>query len=405
MEQCEQDRQMKLKVVIVGAGIGGLAAALAMLRKGIDVEVYERAGDLKEIGAGLTMSPNGTRLLIGMGLARQLDEIAVRSQQRELRLWNTGQAWTLPDQGATSEQRYGAPYVLMHRADLHNMLAAAVRMLKPDAIRTGYGCVDVRNDDNAAMVTFENGKTASGDVVVGADGVHSVVRTRLHDTARPQYSGNVFWRGMVPIEEVPERERSISGSWISPTGNVTVYPVRGGRLLNFVGTVKRSDWSGHSWTEEGTREECLADFAGWHENVRAIISRIEIPYKWGSYLYETVKDWSIGRTTLLGDACHAMPPSLGQGAVMAIEDGVILARCLEKDAGDPVRALQRYQTVREPRTRAVVDKSWAQSRRRHNAALADPVTAIPYIDEHWAPTKVSDWYDWIYEYDAATAGI
>lgn len=396
---------MTNRVVIIGAGIGGLAAALALLRRGIDVDVYERATELKEIGAGLTMSPNGTRLLAHLGLAAELDQICVRSQVRELRLWNTGQAWTLPDQGATSQERYGAPYVLLHRADLHNMLAAAVRRLKPDAVKTGHSCEDVQLKADGARVTFTNGKVVDAAVLVGADGVHSVVRERLHKTAKPRYSGNVFWRGMVPIESVPERERSISGSWISPTGNVTVYPVRGGRLLNFVGTVKRADWSGHSWTEEGTKQECLQDFEGWHDNVRAIISNIEIPYKWGSYLYETVRGWSLGRTTLLGDACHAMPPSLGQGAVMAIEDAVILVRCLERDAGDPERALQRYQAVREPRTRAVVDKSWAQSRRRHNAALADPATAVPYINEHWAPTRVSDWYDWIYEYDAVTAGI
>lgn len=397
---------MKLKVVMVGAGIGGLAAALSLLRRGIDVDVYERAADLKEIGAGLTLSPNGTRLLIKMGLGRQLEEIAVRSQTRELRLWNTGQAWTLPDQGATSESRYGAPYVLLHRGDLHNMLATAVRGLKPNAIHTGYNCESVRHDTGMVQVNFTNGAVVTGDVLVGADGVHSVVRKTLHAIAKPRFSGNVFWRGMVPIELVPERERHISGSWISPSGNVTVYPVRGGHLLNFVGTVKRPDWGDeHSWTEEGTKEECLADFDGWHENVRAIISNIEVPYKWGSYVFETVKNWSIGRTTLLGDACHAMPPSLGQGAVMAIEDAVVLARCLERNPDDPVRALQRYQAVREPRARAVVDKSWAQSKRRHNAALAHPDTAVPYINEHWAPNKVSDWYDWIYEYDAETAGI
>jgi salicylate hydroxylase len=396
---------MQQKVLIVGAGIGGLAASLALLRKGFDVETYERASDLKEIGAGVTMSPNGTRLLAALGLTQEFRRIAVLSELRELRLWNTGQAWTLPDQGSTSTARYGSPFVLMHRADLHTMLADAVRRIKPDAIRLDSQCEDVLHDTDGVRLVLTNGRVIGGDLLVGADGVHSAVRSRLHATAKPRYSGNVFWRGMVPMDLVPERERRISGSWISPAGNVTVYPVRGGTLLNFVGTVQRADWSGHSWTEQGTREECLADFTGWHENVRTIISHIEVPYKWGSYLYETVADWSIGRTTLLGDACHAMPPSLGQGAVMAIEDAVMLARCLEHDRDDPVRALRRYQAVREPRARAVVDKSWAQSRRRHHPALARPETAVPYIDEHWAPGRVSDWYDWIYDYDAATAGI
>jgi len=396
---------MQCKVAIVGAGIGGLAAALALLRRDIDVDVFERSSDLQEIGAGLTMSPNGTRLMIGLGLGDKLADVAVRSEVRELRLWNTGQTWQLPDQGATSEARYGAPYVLLHRADLHSMLAAAVRELKADCIRTDHCCDDVQHDAAGVHLRFANGTHADAEILVGADGVHSVVRQSLHTTSKPRFSGNVFWRGMIPIGRVPERERASSGSWISPTGNVTVYPVRAGRLFNFVGTVKRPDWGVHSWTERGTVEECLADFEGWHENVRSIIAEIAVPYKWGSYLYETVSDWSIGRTTLLGDACHAMPPSLGQGAVMAIEDAVVLARCIEKDKASPVRALRRYQAVREPRTRAVVDKSWAQSRRRHNPALAHPETAIPYIDEHWAPAKVSDWYDWIYDYDAETTSI
>jgi len=398
-------QNIQCNVAIIGAGIGGLAAALALLRRGIDVDVFERAADLQEIGAGLTMSPNGTRLIIKLGLGEELNNIAVRSEVRELRLWNTGQTWLLPDQGATSEARYGAPFVLLHRGDLHAMLANAVRSLKPGCIHIDHSCEAVKHDYGGVQVRFANGVTAGAGVLVGADGVHSVVRETLHSAAKPAFSGNVFWRGLVPIERVPERERTVSGSWISPNGNVTVYPVRAGRMLNFVGTVKRPDWARHSWTERGTTEECLADFTGWHENVRAIISQIDVPYKWGSYLYETVRTWSVGRTTMLGDACHAMPPSLGQGAVMAIEDAVILARCLEKDRDDPLRALQRYQAVREPRARAVVDKSWAQSRRRHNPALADPATAVPYIDEHWAPRKVSDWYDWIYEYDAETAGI
>ncbi|MCO5399711.1 FAD-dependent monooxygenase [Ralstonia soli] len=391
---------MDSKTLVIGGGIGGLATALALLHRGHDVEVYERVPDLQEIGAGLTLSPNGTRLLFSLGLESQIRELGVLSRDRELRLWNTGQAWPLQNQGSTSELRYGAPYLTMHRGDLHTMLLDAVKERKADAVRTGYRCVDVFNSSSGVVAKFENGMTATGQMLVGADGIHSAVREQLHGTPKPQYVGNIFWRGMIPIEKVPERERGVASSWISPQGNVTMYPVHKGELFNFVGTVKKPNWHTNSWTESGSIEECLADFEGWHPNIRSIISHIETPYKWGSYLYETEKSWSKGRITLLGDSCHAMPPSLGQGANMAIEDAVVFARCVEKYAPDWELALGWYESLRQPRTKKVVDQSWAQSKRRHNEALANPNTAVDYISQHWAPSKVGDWYDWIYEYDA-----
>lgn len=393
------------RIIIVGAGIGGLSAALALLRRGMDVDVYERAPELTEIGAGLTLSPNGTRLLFDLGLKEQIMETGVLSKRRELRLWNTGQAWEMPSQGIHSEERYGAPYLLMHRGDLHSALLSAVQAAKPDAVHAHSACVDVRHDPDGVEIDIDDGRTIAGSVLVGADGIHSVVRGKLHAPATPQYSGNVFWRGMVPIEAVPERERDITGSWISPRGNVTAYPVRRGELLNFVGTVKRPDWDRHSWTEVGSKQECLADFDGWHENVLTIIENIETPYKWGSFMYESEKDWSVGRTTLLGDSCHAMPPSLGQGANMAIEDAVVLSRCLAGDRADPAAALRRYSDARSQRATAVVNQSWAQSRRRHHNALASEQDAIAYISENWSEDRVDEWYDWIYAYDASSVEI
>lgn len=397
---------MKPRTIIVGAGIGGLSAALALLKYGLPVSVYERSPELTEVGAGLTLSPNGTRLLYELGLRPQVDELAVPSKLRELRLWNTGQAWELPNQGADSTARFGAPYVMMHRGDLHNALAEAVRALDPDAIHLDARVTDLRHDADGVEIDLHDGTTVRGEVLVGADGIHSVVRQKLHPAiAKPYYAGKVFWRGMIPMDLVPQRERDIAGSWISPRGNVTVYPVRRAELLNFVGTVEKPTWDRHSWNEVGSREELLADFEGWHENIIAIISAIETPYKWGSFLHETVQEWSIGRTSLLGDSAHATPPSLGQGANMAIEDAVVLARCLNMDPSNPVAALRRYQSARAERTKAIVDKSWAQSRRRHNAALADPSAAAAYISENWARDRVNEWYDWIYDYDAMKVAI
>lgn len=397
---------MSKRVVIVGGGIGGLTAALAMLRRDIDVDVYERAPQLSEVGAGLTMSPNGTRLFFELGLKEKILDLGVRSQKRQLRLWNTGESWEMADQGVGSEERYGAPYILMHRGDLHNSLTEAVRALKPDVIHLDHTCVDARHDPDGAEVIFADGTTVRGDVLVGADGVHSTIRQKLHKLPPPVFSGKAFWRGMIPMDFVPKAERNISGSWVSPRNHVTVYPVRRGELLNFVGTVHRDEWNGFSWTEEGTKEECLEDYVGWHENIIEMIENFCTPYyKWGAFVYKPAPNWTIGRTTLLGDACHAMPPSLGQGAMMATEDAVVLARCLDAERDAPERGLERYNAARSGRATTMVEQSWSQNRRRHNEALADASKAASYISANWSSSKVSERYDWIYEYDANQVAI
>jgi salicylate hydroxylase len=396
-------RKMK-PILIAGAGIGGLSAALALLQRGFDVEVYERAPVLTEVGAGLMLSANGSRLLFALGLKDEINRLAFESRERQIRLWNTGQAWNLPNQGAGSLELYGAPFLLMHRGDLHTTLANAVRAEKPDAIRLNANCVDFVQLETGVEITLESGERVSGVALIGADGLHSMVRGRLYGAEVPKFMGNVFWRGLVPIELIPKSERQSVASWFGPQGNVTFYPVRSGQLLNFVGTVRRHDWTGESWTEKGEKEECLADFRGWHRNILDIIGRIDTLYKWGLFLREPLTHWVQGRTALLGDACHPTPPSLGQGANMAIEDGVILARSLEAYA-DVEIALKKYEEARVERTNSIVRQSWAQRERRHHTALNDPVEAARYIADLWSADKVRTWYDWIFKYDATTVPI
>jgi salicylate hydroxylase len=392
------------RILIAGAGIGGLSAALALLQKGFDVEVYERAPVLTEVGAGLMVSANGSRLLFALGLKAEISRLAFESRERQIRLWNTGQAWTLPSQGASSVELYGAPFLLMHRGDLHATLVNAVRAAKPDAIHLNANCTDFRQLDAGIEVALESGERVTGAALIGADGLHSMVRRRLHGAETPKFMGNVFWRGLVPIELIPESERRSVASWFGPEGNVTFYPVRSGRLLNFVGTANRQDWKGESWTETGDKKECLADFQGWHPSILEIIDKIDSLYKWGLFLREPLTRWVQGRAALLGDACHPMPPSLGQGANMAIEDGVILARCFEAYEDTEV-ALKKYEQARVERTNDVVRQSWAQRKRRHHAALNNPAEATSYIAGLLSEDKVRTWYDWIFQYDATTVSI
>ena len=393
-----------MKALVIGAGIGGLTAALALLRKGVDVEVYERAAELTETGAGLHCSPNGTRVLIALGLARPMAAISLVPKQRDVRLWNTGRVWPLHNHGATAAERYGAPYVVMHRGDLHAMLADAVREARPGCIHVNAGCVEARQDGTRVIARLHDGTVAAGDLLIAADGVHSEVRRQLFGTDQPSFTGVTAWRGLVPIERVPHISPDTTTNWIGPDGSITIYGVRAGRLLNFVGMKSSNTWRAESWTERGTQAECLADFQGWHEDVLKIIRNIDVPYRWGLFLHEPVAQWSRGRISLLGDACHAMLPFLGQGANMALEDAMVLSRCLD-EYSDVEAALKRYELARKARADRVVQMSSEQGKRVRTPILADPQEAARYVETQWSPQSVRTWYDWIFDYDALTTPI
>jgi salicylate hydroxylase len=395
----------RLRILIVGAGIGGLAAALALLRKGFDVEVIERAPELTEAGAGLHCSPNGSRVLIALGLEDAMARVAVKQSDRSIRLWNTGQSWHFPHHGASSTGRYGAPYLLMHRGDLHAMLVNAVRAAKGDAIHVNATCIDFTQTGRGVELLLKDGSRVRGDALIGADGVKSTVRNNLFGNDNPKFTGRIAWRGLVPINRLPEHLRvHTSTNWIGPNGSITTYPVHMGELMNFVALVNRDDWQVESWTEVGTREECAHDLRGWHEDAQSIIQKIDVPYKWGLFLREPLTCWTVGRTSLLGDACHAMLPYLGQGANMAIEDAMSLARSLE--AHDDVDvALKVYEQVRSPRTCRVVEQSWQQGERVNRPDLEDPAAAARYIEAQWSGGTIAQWYDWIFDYDATAAPL
>jgi salicylate hydroxylase len=392
----------KPHVLIVGAGIGGLAAALALLRRGFDVDVYEQAPELREVGAGVSISANGCAVLFALGLEAPLRACGVSANQRDVRLWSTGQEWSLYRGGLPGEQRYGYPSFTLHRVDLHGMLLEAVRALKPGAIHLNRRCTGFDATGSGVSIAFEDGTRATGDVLVGADGIHSKIRQQLFGPAKPRFTGQMAWRGVAPMGGLPESLRKIAQvTWIGPTAHISCYPVRSGELFNFVGQVDRDDWQVESWIAEGSIEECLADFPGWHPDVKRMIENNEKLYKWALFLRDPLPRWTEGRVTLLGDACHAMLPYLGQGANSAMEDGLVLARCVEQHAADPDEALQRYEAARRHRTTRIVEASAEMVHTFHHSALAEADSAEKYIAEQWHPDKVRARYDWIYGYDAA----
>jgi salicylate hydroxylase len=396
----------KARILIAGAGIGGLIAALALLRRGFDVDVFEQAGELRELGAGIQLGPNGSRILLALALGPAMQEVVAEPTAKEVRLWSTGETWKLFGLGKDSLERFGAPYWMVHRGDFHRVLWQAVEQAKPGAVHLGCRAIACTDRDDRAVLEFEDGRRAEGDLVVGADGVHSRLRAHMFGAAKPEFTGLMAWRGIVPLERLPaELRRPVGTNWHGPGSHVVTYPLRRGKLLNFVGVVEREDWWSDSWTEQGTKEECGTDFAGWHPLIHAIINNLDAAYKWALIGRAPMPTWSRGRATLLGDACHPTLPFLAQGAIMAMEDGVVLARCLENFAGDVPCALQRYERLRLERTTRVVLGSAANTKRYHNAVLANPAQARDYMVREYPPDKGRTLFDWLFEYDAMTVPV
>jgi salicylate hydroxylase len=397
---------MSEKVLVIGGGIGGLTAALALLKRGIDVEVHEQAQELREVGAGIQISSNGSQVMFALGLEDALKRVQAVPSRRLIRHWATGETWNWFDLGTVTQQRYGTPHLALHRADLHGIIADAVRSIKPDAIKLARRCARVESTNNGATAHFESGDTVDAAYVIGADGIHSRVRAGLFGADKAEFTGVVAWRGLIAMESLPPHLRALQGvNWLGPRGHVLHYPVRRGEILNFISFVERDDWQVESWVAQGTREELARDFAGWHDDVHEMIAHIDIPFKWALHVRGPMPRWSRGRVTLLGDACHPTLPFLGQGGVMAVEDGYVLAACLARYFNDPDVALKRYEELRRDRTASVVRKAHENRRSAFSPTLDKVGTAAKQIASEWQQERVRERLDWLYAYDATAVAV
>src|ERR1700722_10374462 len=363
------------RVAIIGGGIGGLTAANALLRAGAEVYVFEAAGELKEIGAGVALHANAMRVLRFIGVEDGVRKVAGRSDYTVTRDGVTGRVISRTSRAQTVELQ-GIDPATVHRADLLDVLAAA---LPPGLVTLGKRCVSVDGGGDAAVARFADGSTAEADVIIGADGIHSAVRTSLFGPDAPRFTGKICYRSVIPAAAVRggvlADGATDNGQWLGPHGTVVLYPLRGEELINVVAHYDDDTYRHESWVTECERAEVLERYAGWNESLLRLFEAGQTWYKWALYDRDPIPAWTSGRVSLLGDAAHPMLPYLGQGACQAIEDGAVLATALSAAgaSSDPVAALGRYERTRRPRASRVVLPARARGVSNH---LTSPLAAF-----------------------------
>jgi salicylate hydroxylase len=349
-----------MRIAIIGGGIGGLSTALQLLKAGFDVHVYEQAAAIGEIGAGIQISPNASRLLVRLGLKLAMDKVGVRPLAVHQRRWDDGRTLQRAPLGPEVEATSGAPYYHFHRGDLAELLGTAV---PAERLHVRHKLVDLMRKGERVVARFENGASVEADLLIGADRIHSRVRHLLFGPEKPRFTGCVAWRGLVPGERIEHLNiKVVSRSWMGPEGHVVHYWVASGRLMNVVCVVEHGTWTKESWTDKGEVAEVLERYEGWHPIVRGLIGAFPETFIWALHDWLPLPRWSDGRVTLLGDACH---PMMAQGAAQSIEDGAALAASLTTRPGDVTGALVRYEEVRKPRATRLQEASAANRKRFH----------------------------------------
>jgi 2-polyprenyl-6-methoxyphenol hydroxylase-like FAD-dependent oxidoreductase len=345
-----------MRVVIIGGGIGGLAAALALRRKGIEFEVYEQTPELTTVGASIQLGPNAVRLLDELGFGDQLREIGVRPDAVEYLRWDDGTVLLHTELGAGAERYFGAPELDVHRAELQKKLCA---MLPDRTVRLGQRVLSVQQDDGGVTVVLEDGTTRAADAAVAADGIRSGIRQQLVGAEAPVFSGTVVYRGVIPHDAAHDLHPGrLNQYWLGPRRHGVAYWISGGRELAINCAVQDAEWSLESWTIEAPSSEALPYFDSWHEPLLERIRRAGTLLRGAVFVRLPLDQWVFGRVALLGDAAHAMEPFQAQGAAQAVEDAYVLAECLAQ-LRDVLAGLARYETIRMRRGAELQESSSA----------------------------------------------
>ena len=341
---------MSKKIVIAGAGIGGLCVALALAKRGFDVAVYEQSPQLGEVGAGLQLSPNAMHVLSALGIAKDIEAKAFRPNSAVMRHYQTGKTYFTVPLGDTATQKYAADYLHIHRADLHAALYHACNQMNV-SIHLSQAIQSYQQTSGTVTIEFDNNQSLDADVLIGADGIKSNVQAGMLGATPAQFTGQVAWRGVVAANKLPKGLiKPNANLWVGPGKHFVSYYLRGGDLINFVAVQERSDWQQECWNEPGDISELQNTFAGWHPEVTELLAAAESCFLWALFDRKPLEQWTEHNVALLGDACHPMLPFLAQGAAMAIEDSYALTHCLASNTHTP-SALKAYQNIRLSRTR------------------------------------------------------
>lgn len=394
-----------MRVAVVGAGIGGVAAALALARRGAEVVLFEQAAELGEVGAGLQIGPNGVAVLAALGLRPAVEARATRPEAVLLRDGLGGDAVARVPLGSACLRRYGRPYWQIHRADLLGVLVEAAREAGVD-IRTGARVEALAETGAELRVKLAGGGAVAADAVIAADGVRSGIRGARFGGAAPQFAGAVAWRGLAPAERLPAGLLPEAASvFMGPGRHLVAYPLRGGSVWNFVAVEERAAWAEEGWSRPADPAELRAAFAGWAPPVARLLAAVEETFLWGMFLHPPLPRWTRGRVALLGDACHPMTPFLAQGAVMALEDAWILAEALAEAADIPA-GLAAYAARRQARAARVQAAAARNGRLYH--LRPGPLRAAAWfglrIASQLAPDRLLGRFDWLYGVDVTSGG-
>jgi salicylate hydroxylase len=386
-------------IAIIGGGIGGLSAALSLLKAGFDVHVYERANVLQDVGAGIVISPNASRVLHHLGLDEELRTLGVRPTAWHQRRWEDGRTLLRTPLSETAVEAFGFPHYQSHRGDVQAMLVAA---LPQERLHTGHRLIGLTDRGGHVEVLFENGITIFADIVIGADGIHSTVRNLLFGPDNPRFTGCVAYRGLVAAHEVRHLDLEVTMQiWMGPGKHFVHYFVRSGQLLNFVCLVEQDSWTRESWTDRGDILDVRTAYKDWHPQVRGILDSANEIFVWALFDRAPLSRWSVSRITLLGDACHPMLPFMAQGAAQAIEDGATLATVLANSDGRNVpEALRAYERLRLPRTSRIQALATNNKTRFHlpdGAAQCQRDEQMASGSTDWSKSAIA----WIYSHNAS----
>jgi salicylate hydroxylase len=388
-----------MRIAIVGGGIGGAAAALMLLRSGFDVQVYEQAPESREVGAGVQISPNATRILLRLGLGSALARVGVRPGEFQFNRWDNGNVLASRKLGLDAEAEFGAPYYTVHRADL---LKTIVDAIPPGIINFSHQLTELIESDDSIELIWANGGRTKADIVIGCDGIRSQVRTAIWGPEEARFSGTVVYRGLLDAKSVEHLNVPTNVvAWLGPGAHLVHYFISAGRYLNVGAVIDQTEWVGETWQEPADALAAQASLQGWHEQAIGVVNQLSTVTRWGIFHREPLKKWSKGRVTLLGDASHAMVPFMAQGAAQAIEDAAVLALCLKgATKADVPERLNKYEDIRKNRTGLIQNTAkWngriyhlpdGEQQRERDAQLASgsvgPLAAMTALYSHDAET-------------------